>query len=246
MLWVNGYSGALAQLFKLAPKTGRAYWGKNIHSCGYLLKDWNWMFIDPDTSLLSTPAIRFKAGYHFAIEHDRIIRNNIILSGNILQIVAHGAGVAFAEGIASYFYEEKGIVTDLAIYIQGSNMSSIPQSRRAVECRIITETKTDFLRNRRGSLRFKDVTILESDLKNGFCKYEINLENKEFDQKTSNLYFKRTDNLRLHRNMHFYRPFALWSSIDHALKMYIESEIDSVSTKIENVRDVMFEKYTMN
>jgi hypothetical protein len=246
MLWVNGYSGALAQLFKLAPETGKPYWGESINSAGYLLKDWNWMFIDPDLSLLATPSIRFKAGYHFALEHDRIIRNNIILSGNILQIVAHGTGVAFAEGIASYFYEEKGIVTDLAIYIQGTNMSAIPQSRRAVDCRIVTTTKTDFLRNRKGSLRFKDVTIVEKDLKNGFCKYAISLESKEADSTTNNLYFKRTDSYRLHRNMHFHRSYALWSSIDHALKMYIESEIDSYSTNIENVRDVMLEKFSMN
>jgi hypothetical protein len=47
-------------------------------------------------------------------------------------------------------------------------------------------------------------------------------------------------------NRHFQRPYALWSAIDQAIKMFVESEIESLTSKVENVRDLMFEKYLMN
>jgi hypothetical protein len=243
MLWVNGYSGALAQVLKLNPKTGKPYWGKSVNTAGTILKDWNWMFIDPDMSFLSTPASLFKAGYHFALENDYIIRNNILLSGNLLQIVAHGRGIAFAEGISAYFYEEKGIVTDLSIYIQGTALAATPQSRRSVNCRLVVSSDGN-----KGSniLKFRDISIHENDLQNGFCKYAITLESKECDNKTSHLFFKGAVSGRSSRSMPASRPLALWSSIDHALKMHIENEVDAYATRIENVKNVVFEKFSMN
>jgi hypothetical protein len=247
MLWVNGYSGTIAQMLKLAPKTGRAYWGKNLNAAGSVLKDWNWMFIDPDISLISSPAARFKAGYHFALENERTIRNNILLNGNMFHIVAHGKGVAFAEGISAYFYEEKGIITDFAMYLQGTNLQYTPQSRRAVDCRIVCTNAGDILKKQAASLKFKDASIFENDLFNGFCRYAIILAGRESDHKTSHLYFKGAISGKRSQNLHFNRPFALWSSIGHAIKMYEKSELDSCSDKLLNVKNVMmFEKFSMN
>jgi hypothetical protein len=219
MLWVNGYSGTIAQMLKLAPKTGRAYWGKNLNAAGSVLKDWNWMFIDPDISLISSPAARFKAGYHFALENERTIRNNILLNGNMFHIVAHGKGVAFAEGISAYFYD----------------------------CRIVCTNAGDILKKQAASLKFKDASIFENDLFNGFCRYAIILAGRESDHKTSHLYFKGAISGKRSQNLHFNRPFALWSSIGHAIKMYEKSELDSCSDKLLNVKNVMmFEKFSMN
>jgi len=247
MLWINGYCGKPARMFKITPKPGRAYWGKNLSAAGYVLKDWNWIFIDPEIKAISSPLARFKEGYLFAQENEGIIQNNILVCGNMLQIVAHGQGVAFAEGVSAYFYEEKGIVTDLAIYLQGTNMGSIPQSRRAVECRVVCSSDNDLpIYKRKTALRYKDIVIVENDLGNGFCRYSISLDDKEASQKMSHLYFRFSLKDKSAHFMHINRSFPLWSAVEHGLSMYIENEVDSYSDNVVDVRNVMLEKHIMN
>jgi len=246
MLWVNGYSGSIAQFLKMVPKAGKPYWEKSVIAAGQILKDWNWMFIDPDTHLFSTAKANFKSGYDFAQENERTIQNNILISGNMLQIVAHGKGIAFAEGIAAWFYEEKGIVTDLAIYLDGTYLSATPQTRRAIDCRIEYTTTSNKSKKRRPSLKFKDATVIESDLNNGFFRYAITLASRESDHKTDNLYFKNMAQPKVHFSQSSNSQFALWSAIDHAIKMYVDSEILYFSGKVENIKYVAFEKFSMN
>ena len=131
MWWINGYTSPAAQALKLFRKPGKAYWGVCVDKAGSILKDWNSLFIHPNNSIFTCTKRRFEAGYNFAALNERKLRENIFLSGNSLQIIAHGRGVAFAEGMAAYFYEEKGIIADLALYINGSFLKKIPQSRRA-------------------------------------------------------------------------------------------------------------------
>ena len=246
MLWINGYCGKPARMFKITPKPGRAYWGGNLSAAGYVLKDWNWIFVDPEIKAITSPSARFKEGYVFAQENENIIRNNIMVCGNMFQIVAHGQGVAFAEGVSAFFFEEKGIVTDLSVYIQGTNMGAIPQSRRAVECRVVCTTDNDLpIYKRKSTLRFKDVCITENNLGNGFCRYSIALPSSD-SGKISNLYFRFSLKDKSAHFMHINRSFPLWSSIEHGLNMYIENEVDSYSDNVADVRNVMLEKYIMN
>jgi len=233
-------------MLKITPRPGRAYWGENLNAAGYVLKDWHWIFIDPEIKPISSPSARFKEGYTFARENENIIRNNILVCGNLFQIVAHGQGVAFAEGVSAYFYEEKGIVTDLSIYLQGTNMGAVPQSRRAVECRVVCSSDNDLsVYKRKTSLRVKDISITENDLDNGFCRYSISLANGDASN-INHLYFRFSLKDKSAHFMHINRSFPLWSAIEHGLGLYIENEVDSYSDNVADVRNVMLEKHIMN
>ena len=247
MLWINGYSRKGTQLLKLTPKPGRAYWGNHLSSAGYVFNDWHWVFVDPEIKTISTPASRFREGYLFALENEKIIRNNILVCGNKFQIVAHGQAVAFAEGVSAYFFEEKGIVTDLAVYLQGARLAETPQCRRAVDCRVVctSDNNLRFPKNQ-DSLKFKDVTVYEKDLQTGYFRYTIALTDKENNHKISHLYFRFSLKDKRSHFMHLKRSFPLWSSVEHGLKMYIENEIDSCADNVADVRNMMLEKHIMN
>jgi len=239
MLWVNGYTGTLSQITQLTPKPGGRYWGKHGQMGSYVMQDWSAMYIDPDMSLLSNAKARFKAGYHFALENERIIRNNILINGNLFQMVAHGTGIAFAEGISAYFYDEKGIVTDTAIYIPGSVLGRIPQSRRAVNCRILASTG----KPAKSKIRYEDILIHETDLSNGFCKYSIVITEKQAEEKTGQLYFRGSLARPSLSQLRFGSPMALWATVYHAMIMYKSTDKEDA---IYNVKSVMLEKFIMN
>ena len=126
-------------------------------------------------------------------------------------------------------------------------MGAVPQSRRAVECRVVCSSDIDLpIYKRKTALKFKDIVILENDLGNDFCRYSISLDTKEPDPKTNNLYFRFSLKDKSAHFMHINRSFPLWSAVEHGISMYIENEVDSYSDNVADVRNVMLEKHIMN
>lgn len=224
MWWINGYTSPLAQSLKLFQKPGKAYWSVCVDKAGHILKDWNSLFIHPNNSIFTPAKIRFEAGYNFAALNERKLRENIFISGNSLQLIAHGRGVAFAEGMAAYFYEEKGIIADLAIYINGTSLAVIPQSRRAVNCRIQMKTVGDWIGNKRNeNLRHQNVIITEKQLKEGFCKYSCLLNDRNGESRTSSLFLRGNITPLNAHHPYLSRSYNLWAAIKHSIQLFNES-----------------------
>ena len=224
MLLINGYTGKLGRWLRLTPREGRHYWAEHLHFPVKVLKDWNLCFIHPSSRALSSAKERFHCGYDFAHKHERRLREHVLLSGNSMKIVAHSQGVAFAEGIAAYFYEEKGIQCDLLIALNGEQMAATPQCRNAILSRISLRTQGDVLTNKKDeNLRLVDVSIVEKGLKSGFVKYDFFLAPKP-EEIESTLYFKGRFNWRKAHIPHRDRPYSLWDAIRHGLQLHSDKQ----------------------
>lgn len=248
MWWINGYTSPVVQSLKLFQKPGKAYWGVCVDKASRILKDWNALFIHPNNSIFSCAKRRFEAGYNFAALNERKLRENIFLSGNSLQIIAHGRGVAFAEGMAAYFYEEKGIIADVAIYLNGANLKNIPQSRRAVHCRIQVKTVGDLVCNKKNeNLRHHNLSIIEKQLKDGFCKYSCQLTDRSGENRVSELFLKgRITPFNAHKS-HLHRSFNLWAALTHGMQMFHESNAEEmVSQASEGNIAFLLQQYSCN
>jgi hypothetical protein len=224
MLLVNGYTGIVAQKLRLAPQGGRLYWPKNILYPGKLLNDLNLCYIHPCTSALSSAKGRFQDGYEFAFKNEHSLMDHILVTGNDLKIIAHSQGVAFAEGIAAYLFEEKNYQTSLLIALNGEQMATTPQSRCAISTRIVFRTTGDKVTNKfNQTLRIRNLSILESKLKSGFIKYAFYKSvNESFAD--SSLYFRGSYGLMNAHIAHSHRPSLLWRAVRHALLLLNEEQ----------------------
>lgn len=226
MLLINGYTSSLAQKLKLAPIEGKPYWANSVQFPIKILKDCNICYIHPATALLSSAKERFHLGYDFAYRHEKKIKEHLILSGNYLKIVAHSQGVAFAEGISAYFFEERGLKTDVLIALNGEQMASTPQSRNAINCRISLRTKGDLVTNKRNEdLTFTDVSILEDNVNGEFIKYDFFLPTIQ-EKSVSSLYFKGSYNWRTAHIPHLARPRYVWDAVKHGLQLHTEKQME--------------------
>jgi hypothetical protein len=231
----------------LAPEEGKAYWGEYMGMAGYALKDWNWMFIHPNTSAFSSAKSRFEAGYSFAVANEKKLSEHIFLCGNTLQIISHSQGVAFAEGLSAFFFEEKGIVTELSIHLQGMQMASTPQSRRAVNCRIVWRTTNDMVTNkRRQTLRHADVNIMEESLDGSFCKYTFDVQAQNGELVKSHLYLRgKIKTVKAHC-VHRHRQFQLWTAVSHAMKLFRDTRIEALSNTENDLKLASLMHYWQN
>ena len=247
MLWINGYTTRTAQLLGISPKEGMSYWGRNLELSGYMLKDWNWLFIHPNSSLIGSARSRFEAGYNFAILNERQLLDHVILSGNSLQMVAHQHGVAFAEGIAAYLYEEKSIAVEYAVYLQGTQMGTMPQTRRAINCRIVFKSESNFfLYNANDDLRFADVVIKESLLDDHFCKYDFTVQAQNGECIKNYLYLRNESGVYKSNNIHLHRPFQVSTAVAHARKLYEDTRMEVYGHTEKDLKLASLQQYWQN
>ncbi|MGZ5280741.1 MAG: hypothetical protein ACXWEY_00535 [Bacteroidia bacterium] len=221
MLWVNGYTSFFTSTLKLSPKGNRKYWAKNQNSAFFVLKDFNSLYINPVSGFLSSAKKRYREGYNYAQRNAGLLNSHILLSGNRLQIVAHSHGVAFAEGIAAFLYEEKRFVTELLVALQSCQAADTPQISKAIKCRIEFKTDGDFIVNRnQEKLNCANIEITETALKSGFVRYRI-VQNLQINAIGAEYIFMRKKIPLLKRHMAARtRQFEIWTAINHALATY--------------------------
>jgi hypothetical protein len=219
MLLVNGYTGKLAQKLGLAPPGGRLYWPQSIAYPARLLSDLNLCYIHPCTRAFSSAKSRFHAGYEFASQNEPRLLNHVMVTGNDLKIIAHSQGVAFAEGIAAYLYEEKNIQASLLIALNGEQMSKTPQSRCAIATRISFRTEGDMVTNKFDeNLKIRSLSIVEKKTPTGFIKYSFYKTVNE-EAEDSALYFRGSYNVMSAHIAHRTRPNFIWRAVRHGLLM---------------------------
>lgn len=221
MLWINGYTSMFTSALKITPHGGRGYWAETQNSAFFVLKDFNSLYINPGSGFLSSAKKRYRDGYRYAQKNISLLRSHILLSGNRLQIVAHSHGVAFAEGIVAFLYEEQLFVTELLVALQSCQAAETPQVAKAVKCRIEFKTEGDFIVNRnQQKLSFTNIEITETALKTGFVRYRI-LQNRQLNTSGAEYIYIRKKIPLLQRHMAANtRQFEIWTAINHALVTY--------------------------
>jgi hypothetical protein len=231
MIWINGYTSKWSAFLKLKSEGGKAYWGKSIQDAGVMLRDWSHVFIDPKSPLFSTALSRFRSGYEFGARNYGWLRSYSRLAGHHLHIISHGHGLAFAEGLAAYLFEEKGVRTSVLIGLEGSQLKHVPQSRSAVETRLCLATGKNSEKAPKSFLRFCHIAVIQSPLKSGFIKYALRFLGESFQpyclykKGRTGMFQKITSRLR--------PDFESWPIIKQALRLYLQRQ----ETEIAGLKD---------
>lgn len=220
MLWVNGYTGWVWHKAGLTSAPGREYWAEDISSAMNVLKDWNCWFIEPEGLGFGRPGWRYKAGYAFAQKNLYRIRQHMLLSGNRLSIVAHGRGIAFAEGIAASLYEERGIQTDILIALEGIRRAAAPQQPDAVAARIYFRHRSPGVSAVEESSHYlADVHITEENLPTGFCRYSFEAGRLVHPFQLGSIYLRGRVPFMARFATNRLRQFHVWTAIAHGQKL---------------------------
>lgn len=224
MLWINGHTGWLGRLLGIMPPPGKEYWSSNYKYSARVTGDGtNNIYIDANDFFFSSSQKRFNNGYEYGRSNFMSLFEHYLLCGNSLKIIAHSQGVAFAEGLAAYLYNEKGIKVDETYYLQGSGLGTIPQVKEAVKYRVVFKTINDKIANKwNENIQYADVVITEKGLKTGFCKYlyTIYLPNGEV---FSSLFIQKGRIIFMREHTaHRLRQYQVWSAIAHGNSVYRE------------------------
>lgn len=224
MLWINGHTGWLGKLLGIMPPPGKEYWAPNNTFIAKVIGgDGNDIYIDANDYFFSSSARRFNNGYKYGRVNFLDIFEQYLISGNSLKIIAHSQGVAFAEGLAAYLYNEKGIKVDEAYYLQGNGLGTIPQVKEAVKYRVVFKTHKDKIANKwNEDMQFADVIITEKDLNTGFCKYLYNMHFPT-GEVFSSIYIQKGKLIFMREHTaHRLRQNQVWSAIAHGNNIYRE------------------------
>jgi hypothetical protein len=204
----------------MASAPGRGYWASDLSSIMTVLKDWNCWFIEPEGFWFSSTAWRYKAGYAFAQKNLYKIRQHMLLSGNRLSIVAHGKGIAFAEGLAASLYEERGIRTEILVALEGLGPAVSPQQPDAVSARIhFRHRNFSSSRGEETSCYLADVHITEQNLPSGFCRYSFQAGRLVHPLQLGSIYLRGNVPFAARFATNRLRPFHIWTAIAHGQKM---------------------------
>jgi len=164
MLWIDGHkiSGKLVEK------------GKNLEAAAEILNDWNCFAIQSGSAFVFNAEKRFQMGYHFASENAAKLIEHTMLSGNRLTIVAYGRGIAFAEGIAAFLYEERRIKVHRALLVYGNWLKKTPQLEESIKYRIVIgRAGKKHGSNGMNIPVFKSIYLEEKKLPGSFYKYNI-------------------------------------------------------------------------
>ncbi len=247
MLCINGYSNSFLSFLGIVPPKGRKYWAKEQGSQFFVLKDFNCVYIDTGAGFLSTAGKRYRLGYDYARKNLDMLRSHILLSGNRLQIVAHSHGVAFAEGIAAYLYEEQMFVTDLLIALQSCQAAQTPQLKKAVNCRVELKTTGDFIVNRQmQKLNYSNIEITETALPTGFVRYRILQTGQVLINGAEYIYLRKKIPLLKRHMASRTRQFEIWTAINHALAVYNLSSENTCLFSPKHIQPEVLKQYAEN
>ena len=159
-------------------------------------------------------------GYHFASENASKLVEHNLLSGNRLTIIAFGNGIAFAEGIAAFLFEEKRTKVYLAIYIYGNAVDKVPQLEEAVNFRIVLgKTGKATPLKRFNTLMFKNIYVEEKRLPARFYKFSVYAYVKN-DKYPIGFFIQKDKGVRslLRRNKEA-SPALFWGIISHSISL---------------------------